>query len=141
MTISSPQIRHLAGNKMINEAGLYLHLLTAQTDVGRQVREWLSSEVIPAIVKTGGYLLAAVSPHSQQRGRRSYIPGSKTKSPAVAAEQTSRWIVEELMPTIVRTGGYCLKGRSLHRCEVGSHEEVPLPTGLLDILYDDTVYA
>lgn len=139
MTISSPQIRQHAGEELINEAGIYLLMLTAQTDVGKQVRSWLYEEVIPAVMKTGGYRLMGVAPHVRQRGNRTSIPGSKTKSDAIASVQLTEWMVEELLPSIIRTGGYCLKGRSVRRSEEGGYEHPPMPDAILDALYDHFV--
>ena len=46
----------LDGDKFINEDGLYDFILEAGTDNARKFRKWITSEVLPSIRKTGGYV-------------------------------------------------------------------------------------
>lgn len=42
----------------INESGLYSLIMTSRKATARRFRKWVTSEVLPAIRKTGGYMVA-----------------------------------------------------------------------------------
>lgn len=44
---------------VINESGLYSLILTSRKDAAKRFKKWVTAEVLPAIRKTGGYLMAA----------------------------------------------------------------------------------
>lgn len=44
---------------IINESGLYSLVLTSRKPEAKRFKKWITSEVIPAIRKTGGYMVAA----------------------------------------------------------------------------------
>jgi anti-repressor protein len=42
---------------VINESGLYSLILTSRKEAAKRFRKWVTTEVLPAIRKTGGYML------------------------------------------------------------------------------------
>lgn len=44
---------------IINESGLYSLILTSRKPTAKRFKKWVTSEVIPSIRKTGGYMVAA----------------------------------------------------------------------------------
>jgi len=50
---SSGQVRHIL---IINESGLYTLILRSRKPEAKEFRKWVTSEVLPAIRKTGGYI-------------------------------------------------------------------------------------
>lgn len=44
---------------VINESGLYSLVITSRKPEAKRFKKWITSEVIPAIRKTGGYMMAA----------------------------------------------------------------------------------
>ncbi|GCD58211.1 phage associated-antirepressor BRO [Acetobacter pasteurianus NBRC 3280] len=44
---------------VINESGLYSLVLTSRKPTAKRFKKWITSEVIPSIRKTGGYIVAA----------------------------------------------------------------------------------
>jgi len=44
----------------INESGLYSLILTSRKPSAKRFKKWVTSEVLPAIRKTGGYMLASL---------------------------------------------------------------------------------
>lgn len=44
---------------IINESGLYSVILTSRKPTAKRFKKWITSEVIPSIRKTGGYMVAA----------------------------------------------------------------------------------
>ena len=58
---------------IINESGLYSLALGSKLESARRFKRWVTSEVLPAIRKTGGYVndtetfVDAISPESQKR--------------------------------------------------------------------------
>ena len=47
------------GGWLINESGLYSLILSSKLPGAKKFKRWVTSEVLPSIRKTGGYLLAA----------------------------------------------------------------------------------
>ncbi|MHC5734013.1 BRO-N domain-containing protein [Nostoc sp.] len=52
---------------LINESGLYSLVLTSRKAQAKRFKKWLTSEVIPAIRKTGSYSAVAVDLHPLHR--------------------------------------------------------------------------
>lgn len=48
-----------ADRTIINESGLWSLVLTSRKPAAKRFKKWITSEVIPSIRKTGGYMLAA----------------------------------------------------------------------------------
>lgn len=44
---------------VINESGLYSLILTSRVPAAKRVKKWVTSEVLPAIRRTGGYIPVA----------------------------------------------------------------------------------
>ncbi|MCG4274467.1 Bro-N domain-containing protein [Acetobacter senegalensis] len=44
----------------INESGLYSLILTSRKPAAKRFKKWVTSEVLPAIRKTGGYMVASL---------------------------------------------------------------------------------
>ena len=51
---------------VINESGLWSLVLTSRKPSARRFKKWITSEVIPAIRKTGGYMVAAQNETPEQ---------------------------------------------------------------------------
>lgn len=51
---------HLKGSKItvINESGVYSLVFGSKLELAKQFKKWITSEVLPAIRKTGGYIVA-----------------------------------------------------------------------------------
>jgi len=47
---------------VINESGLYSLILTSRKPSAKKLKKWVTSEVLPAIRKTGGYTVGPVAP-------------------------------------------------------------------------------
>lgn len=45
---------------IINESGLYSLILTSRKPSAKRFKKWVTSEVLPAIRKTGGYMVASL---------------------------------------------------------------------------------
>lgn len=45
---------------VINESGLYSLILTSRKPAAKRLKKWVTSEVLPAIRRTGGYMIAKV---------------------------------------------------------------------------------
>lgn len=63
-TIHNPDSRPGQGalvRTIINESGLYSVILTSRKPSAKRFKKWVTSEVLPAIRKTGGYM--AAKPH------------------------------------------------------------------------------
>jgi prophage antirepressor-like protein len=43
---------------IINESGLYSTVMTSRKDAARRFKKWVTGEVLPAIRRDGGYMLA-----------------------------------------------------------------------------------
>jgi prophage antirepressor-like protein len=43
---------------VINESGLYSLILTSRKEAAKRLKKWVTAEVLPAIRKTGGYMVA-----------------------------------------------------------------------------------
>ncbi len=72
---------------LINESGMYNAVLGSQLDSARRFKKWITSEVLPAIRKTGGY----------------HLPQTLHEALALAAEQAKllfeqNLLVEEMKP-------------------------------------------
>lgn len=55
MSISDSQNGNLVKTAIINESGLYSLILSSKLPKAKAFKRWITSEVIPAIRKTGGY--------------------------------------------------------------------------------------
>ncbi|MCG4254915.1 Bro-N domain-containing protein [Acetobacter senegalensis] len=44
----------------VNESGLYSLILTSRKPSAKRFKKWVTSEVLPAIRKTGGYMVASL---------------------------------------------------------------------------------
>ena len=53
--VTSGQYRHLI---FINESGLYALILSSKLESAKRFKRWVTSEVLPAIRKQGGYMVA-----------------------------------------------------------------------------------
>ncbi|TWB41935.1 BRO family protein [Nitrospirillum pindoramense] len=55
---------------IINESGLYSLVLTSRKPAARRFKKWVTGEVLPAIRKTGGYMVAAPEETPEQLALR-----------------------------------------------------------------------
>ncbi|MDF7673535.1 BRO family protein [Acetobacteraceae bacterium ESL0709] len=64
---------------IINESGLWSLVLTSRKPEAKRFKKWLTSEVIPAIRKTGGYNLSRLASSPQSEGGESSPRNHKAK--------------------------------------------------------------
>lgn len=57
------------GMTVINESGLYSLVLSSKLPTAKKFKRWVTSEVLPAIRKTGGYHIPQVTPNPHYRTR------------------------------------------------------------------------
>ncbi len=57
------------GMTIINESGLYSLVLSSKLPTAKKFKRWVTSEVLPAIRKTGGYSIPHVTPNPHYRTR------------------------------------------------------------------------
>ena len=58
LPVSDSQIGNLVKTALINESGLYSLVLGSKLPNAKKFKRWVTSEVLPAIRKHGGYLTA-----------------------------------------------------------------------------------
>lgn len=64
------------GGWMINESGLYSLILSSKLPTAKRFKKWVTSEVLPAIRKTGGY--QAPAPHGKELLALAVLEAQKT---------------------------------------------------------------
>ena len=63
---------------IINESGLYSVILTSRKPAAKRFKKWVTSEVLPAIRKTGGYMVAAPDETPEQIMARAILVAQDT---------------------------------------------------------------
>ncbi len=96
------------GGWLINESGLYSLILSSKLPSAKKFKRWVTSEVLPTIRKTGGYVDQSSGWLINESGLYSLILSSKLPS----AKKFKRWVTSEVLPTIRKTGGYVDQSRS-----------------------------
>ena len=66
------------GMTIINESGLYSLVLRSNLPTARQFKRWVTSEVLPAIRKTGGYIHADASMTPEEIMARAHVIAEDT---------------------------------------------------------------
>ena len=86
-TLGGPQ-----GMTIINESGLWSLVLTSRKPEAKRFKKWITSEVIPAIRQTGGYIAAAPQETSEELVLRamSVLQATIERQKKEAAEVISR---------------------------------------------------
>lgn len=64
------------GGWLINESGLYSLILSSKLPTAKRFKKWITSEVLPAIRKTGGY--QAPAPHGKELLALAVLEAQKT---------------------------------------------------------------
>lgn len=59
MPVSDAQNGNLVKTALINESGLYSLILSSKLPSAKKFKRWVTSEVLPSIRKTGGYMVPA----------------------------------------------------------------------------------
>lgn len=59
---------------LVSEPGLYRLIMRSDKPIARPFQDWITREVIPAIRKTGGYVLAGADRASVQEGATEVLP-------------------------------------------------------------------
>lgn len=62
----------------INESGLYSLILRAQVDTAKRFTKWVTSEVLPSIRRTGGYMVARPDESNEQIMARALLVAQDT---------------------------------------------------------------
>lgn len=71
--IRNPDVNRERGNPnitIINESGLYSLILTSRKPSTKRFKKWVTSDVLPSIRKTGGYMIAAPEETPEQLALR-----------------------------------------------------------------------
>lgn len=63
---------------IINESGLYSLIMTSRKPSAKKFRKWVTSEVLPAIRKTGGYIPVQEGMSDMEIMARAAVIGQKT---------------------------------------------------------------
>lgn len=66
------------GATLINESGLYSLILSSKLPTAKKFKRWVTSEVLPAIRKTGGYIPAASDMSDEEIMAKALLIGKRT---------------------------------------------------------------
>ena len=69
---------------VINQSGLYSLILTSRKEAAKRFKKWVTAEVLPAIHKTGGYMVAAPEETPEELAIRAMAGIMACVSPKVA---------------------------------------------------------
>lgn len=94
---------------VINEAGLYNAVLGSKVPAAREFKRWITHEVIPAIRRTGGYMVSVADETPEQTMARALLIAQDTM-------ERQRREIDELRPkalfadAVAASDGTCLIG-------------------------------
>ena len=74
---------------LVNESGLYNLIFQSRKPEARKFRKWVTSEVLPAIRRTGGYMMPGLQPKPQPAGR--LMPRERSGEMAAFYRELQRW--------------------------------------------------
>lgn len=101
---------------IVNEAGLYVLVLSSRKPEAHEFKRWVTHEVLPSIRKTGGYIPTSESDSDEDIMARAVLVAQKTikqKNQQIAEQQTR---IVELEPkarfadAVAASDGTCLVG-------------------------------
>lgn len=83
---------------LINESGLYSLIFSSKMDKAREFKRWVTSEVLPAIRKDGGYMLANRNDSEEEIMARAVLIAQKSMERLKLENKQKDQIIGELKP-------------------------------------------
>lgn len=83
---------------IINESGLYSLIFSSKMDKAREFKRWVTSEVLPAIRKDGGYMLANKNDSEEEIMARAVLIAQKSMERLKLENKQKDQIIGELKP-------------------------------------------
>lgn len=83
---------------IINESGLYSLIFSSKMDKAREFKRWVTSEVLPAIRKDGGYILANKNDSEEEIMARAVLIAQKSMERLKLENKQKDQIIGELKP-------------------------------------------
>ena len=88
---------------LVNESGLYNLIFQSRKPEARKFRKWVTSEVLPSIRRTGGYMMPGLQPRPLCSG---YVkPRDRSEHHAAFYRELRRWVrLSDVAGIVVRAG-------------------------------------
>lgn len=83
---------------LINESGLYSLIFSSKMDKAREFKRWVTSEVLPAIRKDGGYILANKNDSEEEIMAKAVLIAQKSMERLKLENKQKDQIIGELKP-------------------------------------------
>ena len=83
---------------LINESGLYSLIFSSKMDKAREFKRWVTSEVLPAIRKDGGYMLANKNDSEEEIMAKAVLIAQKSMERLKLENKQKDQIIGELKP-------------------------------------------
>ena len=83
---------------MINESGLYSLIFSSKMEKAKEFKRWVTSEVLPAIRKDGGYIMASKGESDEEILARAIIIANKSIERLKLESKQKDQIIGELKP-------------------------------------------
>lgn len=83
---------------VINESGLYSLIFSSKMDKAREFKRWVTSEVLPAIRKDGGYMLANKNDSEEEIMAKAVLIAQKSMERLKLENKQKDQIIGELKP-------------------------------------------
>lgn len=83
---------------IINESGLYSLIFSSKMDKAREFKRWVTSEVLPAIRKDGGYMLANKNDSEEEIMAKAVLIAQKSMERLKLENKQKDQIIGELKP-------------------------------------------
>lgn len=83
---------------MINESGLYSLIFSSKMEKAKEFKRWVTSEVLPAIRKDGGYMVTKEGETRDEFLARAYLIAQETLEKAELENKKKDQIIGELRP-------------------------------------------
>ena len=71
---------------VINESGLYALVLSSKLPAAKRFKHWVTSEVLPALRKTGSYTVKAAAPDDKAKRADAMLINARTRNAKLIAE-------------------------------------------------------
>ena len=115
------------GLQIINESRLYSLILSSKMPKAKEFKSWITSEVLPAIRKTGGYGIAQNVPQTFPEALRAYANEVEQRELAEKqrdeAIRTKAWISDKKTATAMNTASRYSKENQKLKIELDKSKE------------------
>lgn len=71
---------------VINESGLYSLIMSSKLPTAKRFKRWVTSEVLPALRKTGSYTVKAIAPNDKQKRAEAMLINARTRNAKLLAD-------------------------------------------------------